>query len=325
MRDMPGRSAISYAVTVFNKAVFLPYVLASIAAERARTGGEILLLDDGSTDTSGALLAAFAGREADVTLIAQTNAGVAAATNRVLAACRHDMVRLVDGDDLLLPGSTEALHAALEATGADAAYGGFAHWSPDEPLPIMAPPQGPAERLPDPLRAALTSQLFIPSALLARRQALLAALPLPENFRTSQDFALSLRLARRGSIARLAGPVCLLARDAPGRLSASQARMYADSARIVAVEWAGWPERYRRYALRRAAHRAYLYALRHLRIGAPGLARLQLWRLRSFLPIPIPDRALDGVARIYDQAQPSAAMGDATPGHQDHGASRLGR
>jgi len=44
--------SVSYLVTVYQKAKFLPTVLAAIAEERAGTGGEIIVIDDGSTDGS---------------------------------------------------------------------------------------------------------------------------------------------------------------------------------------------------------------------------------------------------------------------------------
>ena len=51
---------VSYLVSSYNKRPWLPAVLASVARERGKTGGEIVLIDDGSADGSADLCAAFA-------------------------------------------------------------------------------------------------------------------------------------------------------------------------------------------------------------------------------------------------------------------------
>ncbi len=47
--------AVSYLVSSYNKQPWLPNVLESVAREREATGGEIALVDDGSTDGSAEL------------------------------------------------------------------------------------------------------------------------------------------------------------------------------------------------------------------------------------------------------------------------------
>jgi glycosyltransferase involved in cell wall biosynthesis len=304
---------ISHAVTVFNKGRFLARVLESVGAEAAATGGEIVILDDGSTDDSLAIAREFAATaKVPVRVIAQRNAGVMAATNRVLAACACPFVRLVDGDDLLVPGSGEALRAALVALRADVAFGRAGTWTPGVPIAMariaaapatsVAPAPLPATRLADPLREAIRSQLFVPSAVMVRASALRAALPLDETFRSGQDFLLSLRLARHSSVAASAQVVCLMGQGDDGRISGSKARMYADCTRILVREWAGWPAAYRRYAVRRSAMRAYLYASRHLDVGLPRLAALRALALGLHAPLQARAGMLAFVGRTYDQA-----------------------
>lgn len=298
---------VSFAVTVFNKAPFLPRVLAALEAEREAVGGggEIVLVDDGSADGGDAILARFAAGRGDVTLHRGANAGVAAATNRAAALCRGEFVRLVDADDLLVRGGTAALLAACGAVpGAVAAFGRAGSWNLGDPEPPPLSADAAWGVLRDPLRAALRSQLFVPSALLVRREALLRCLPLDERFRTSQDFALSLRLAREGAaLARLDAEVCRMAREAPGRLSGSKARMFAESVAILGAEWEAWSPAHRRYALQRAAGRAALYAGRHLPGGASRALALRALAAAARLPGWNPsEAALGRVARAYAPA-----------------------
>src|SRR4051794_34728172 len=50
---------VSYVLTVYNKAAFLPAVLSAVMKERAVSGGEIVIVDDGSIDGSSILLDEF--------------------------------------------------------------------------------------------------------------------------------------------------------------------------------------------------------------------------------------------------------------------------
>lgn len=301
--DQAGGAGVSHAVTVFNKGRFLARVLESVAAEVAATDGEIVILDDGSTDDSLAIARGFAATATvPVRVIAQANAGVMVATNRVLAACTCPLVRLVDGDDLLVPGSGAALRVALADGGADVAFGRAGTWAPGTAVALAAADPGPVTRLADPLRQAIRSQLFVPSAVMVRAAALRPVLPLDESFRSGQDFMLSLRLARHATVVAVAQQVCLMGQGDDGRISGSKARMYADCTRILVSEWAGWPDGYRRYAVRRSAMRAYLYASRHLDVGLARLAALRALALGLRAPLPARAGMMAFVGRSYDQA-----------------------
>jgi len=299
--------SVSYVVTVYNKAPYLPLVLAAIEAEWRATGGEIVVVDDGSADGSVALLRAYANARSHVVLREQTNAGVAAATNIGVHLATQPLLRLVDADDLLIAGSTARLMRALEETGAGFAYGRFGNYLPGTPLPPPPSPAAePTQHVEDGLWRMLTSQPFVPSATLAVRDRVLDAFPLPEGPRTSQDFAMGLRIARLTPFASVADTVCLLPSDAPGRLSGSKARMYSDTALLVALQWeAGdmWPAKHRRYAVQRAAGRARHYARRHLSYPKGRMAWLLAVSLASRLPIlSFGPETLRRIAAVYAEA-----------------------
>jgi hypothetical protein len=299
--------SVSYVVTVYNKAPYLPLVLAAIDAEWRDTGGEIVVVDDGSTDDSVALLRAYANARSHVVLHEQANAGVAAATNTAIGLARQPLLRLVDADDLLIAGSTARLMRALEETGAGFAYGRFGNYLPGTPLPPPPiPSDEPAQLVGDGVWRMLTSQPFVPSATLAVRNRVAAAFPLPEGPRTSQDFAMGLRIGRLTPFAAIADIVCLLPSDAPGRLSGSKARMYSDTALLVAMQWeAGdvWSAKHRRYAVQRAAGRARHYARRHLSYPKGRMAWLLAVSLVSRLPIlSFGPETLRKIAAVYAEA-----------------------
>ena len=72
---------------------------------------EILVIDDGSTDRSVAIIDAFTEKYDKVMLIKQSNIGVGAARNNGLQKAKGDYVWLVDGDDMVY---SEKVAQALE-------------------------------------------------------------------------------------------------------------------------------------------------------------------------------------------------------------------
>ncbi len=313
-RSGGGRQmAVSYVVPVYNKAAFLPQVLQALAAERDETGGEIILVDDGSTDASPRLLSDFAAAGTNARLFTQPNAGVAAATNRGFALAQCEYVRLVDADDTVVAGSTRRLRRAMAEEGVEFAFGHHHQYagSLDAGLAdrLAAELAGArARRLTDPLMRFLVADHFIPSVTLGRRAAMAACFPLPLGYRTSQDFILGIRLAATTSLARLEAACCHFPLAVPGRLSASRAQMFWDAARMIADEWEGpnaalWSPRHRRVAARRIAGRAILYARRHLRVTPGHAAWLRLRKAMTHLPHLTPTATLlRRIAATYDQA-----------------------
>jgi glycosyltransferase involved in cell wall biosynthesis len=90
---------ISVAITNFN---YGPYVAAAIDSVLAQTrpAEQIVLIDDGSTDESRAVLKKYEDR---ILVVLTENRGVVAATNDILARCDGEVVALLDADDLMLP------------------------------------------------------------------------------------------------------------------------------------------------------------------------------------------------------------------------------
>jgi len=68
---------------------------------------ELIVVDDGSTDRTPAILAEFAARDPRVIVLTQENQGQAAALNRGLAEATTDWVAIHDHDDVSLPQRLE--------------------------------------------------------------------------------------------------------------------------------------------------------------------------------------------------------------------------
>lgn len=94
------------AVMIYNIERFLPMCVDSIIAQNG-DDIEILLIDDGSTDSSGKICDDYAKKDSRIRVIHQNNAGVAAARNVAIDEAKGKWLIQVDGDDVLLPNTIE--------------------------------------------------------------------------------------------------------------------------------------------------------------------------------------------------------------------------
>ncbi|MBR4863349.1 MAG: glycosyltransferase [Oscillospiraceae bacterium] len=100
---------VSLIVPVYNIKEYLPACVQSLVAQ-TYTQLQILLVDDGATDGSGALCDRFT--DARIQVIHKENGGLSSARNAGLDAATGDWVMFVDGDDYLAPDAVERLLAA---------------------------------------------------------------------------------------------------------------------------------------------------------------------------------------------------------------------
>ena len=89
---------ISVIVPVYNVEKYLPRCLQAIS-EQSYRDLEILLVDDGSTDSSGKLCDAFAASDSRAKVIHQQNTGLWAARNAGQDAAHGDFLFFPDADD----------------------------------------------------------------------------------------------------------------------------------------------------------------------------------------------------------------------------------
>jgi len=75
---------------------------------------EVVVVDDGSGDATGAIASSF---PQPVRVVRQENAGVAAARNRGVAEAQGELIAFCDADDVLLPQHLEALVAVYDRHG----------------------------------------------------------------------------------------------------------------------------------------------------------------------------------------------------------------
>lgn len=105
---------VSVLMAVYNNAAYLPAAIDAILAQ-SFTDFEFLIVDDGSTDGSGAIIDGYAARDARIRAIHQENRGFIASLNRMLGEARGDLIGRMDGDDRCTPDRIERQIAFLDA------------------------------------------------------------------------------------------------------------------------------------------------------------------------------------------------------------------
>jgi len=279
---MPG-PCVSYVVTVYNKAPYLPFVVAGLEAQAGDFAREFIFVDDGSSDESVALLRELTAAWPERRIIEQANRGPAIALNAGLTAARGDYIKTLDGDDMLTPGATAALLDAVKAGPAGFAFGAGASYLPAEGLEAAQRRaqacrfSGAVELVPDALRATLRRAQTTTSSWLARAE-LVRGVHGCDDGVFVQDYSIELRLSQATPFARVPMVVYLQPSTAPGRQSEQQAQELHDLNLAVArfVERsARLPPSLRRYALRRTAGRAWHYARRQ---AGKSYASREFWR-----------------------------------------------
>ena len=103
---------------IYNVADYLEQCLASIQSQ-SYTNLEIICLNDGSTDTSLALLEAYAAHDGRVVIIDKENEGYGATCNRGIAAAHGMWVGIVEPDDYLEPTMVQELVNLVQKNGGE--------------------------------------------------------------------------------------------------------------------------------------------------------------------------------------------------------------
>lgn len=116
---------VAVIVPVYNVERYLEQCLDSLLAQSVPFS-RIILVDDGSTDGSGALCDSYAAKHEAIGVVHKSNAGLGYARNTGLDTLGDgaDYVMFVDSDDWLEPNALEYLLRALGDTDADCVIGG---------------------------------------------------------------------------------------------------------------------------------------------------------------------------------------------------------
>lgn len=200
---------VSIIIRTRNRADYLGAAVDS-ALTQTFTDRDVIVVDDGSRDSTPDLLAGYGSRLRTVRL--DPARGPAAAFNAGVRAARGGFVAFLDSDDLWLPDKLERQLALLDRSERFGfAYGNVRLWLPDgtKSQPVLAPEQIISGSV---LRAILRDMCVHTSTVVARRVWLDRIGPCPERYSLCEDYAWFLRLARVTDSVCAPEPVALIRR-----------------------------------------------------------------------------------------------------------------
>lgn len=203
---MPAPIA-SVVIDNYNYGRYLPRAIDSALGQGLGPDLGIIVVDDGSTDDSRAVLERYAGR---VETVFQANQGYAAAFNAGIARARGEFVFLLDADDAWLSGKVRRV---LDRFAREKDLVAVEHFQRDanadlKPLLVSWPAWPERYTLDDYLEGRC--EFGATSGLAFRREALLKALPIPVEFRFMYaDDYLLVRSLLQGPVGNIAEPLAL--------------------------------------------------------------------------------------------------------------------
>lgn len=112
---------LSFILPVYNVEAYLPQCLDSIL-QQATEECEAILVDDGATDSSGAICDRYALKYPNVKVIHKPNGGLSSARNAGMEPAVGKYVCFVDSDDYVEDGTVQKLLAWIEGNDADVCF-----------------------------------------------------------------------------------------------------------------------------------------------------------------------------------------------------------
>lgn len=114
----PGTN-LSVVIPTYNRAGLVPGAIESVLSQAG--AAQVIVVDDGSSDDTPAVLAEFGGR---IQVVRKRNGGISAARNTGIRAAARPRIAFLDDDDAWTPIHHQTLGTALdEAPNAMAAFG----------------------------------------------------------------------------------------------------------------------------------------------------------------------------------------------------------
>ena len=119
--DQIENKIVSIIVPVYNVCQFVDHCIQSIV-DQTYSAFELILVDDGSTDSSGEICDTWAQKDGRISVIHQANGGLSAARNAGLDAAKGDYIAFIDSDDFVTENYIESLVDAIFVSDADMAF-----------------------------------------------------------------------------------------------------------------------------------------------------------------------------------------------------------
>jgi glycosyltransferase involved in cell wall biosynthesis len=213
---MTNTPAISVIMSVFNNAPHLDAAIGSII-EQSFADFEFLIVNDGSTDGSGAIVDDWARRDSRIRPLHQDNHGFIYSLNRMIAEARAPWLARMDGDDISYPDRLAAQMAWLSDNPGYAIVG-----TQIDLIDDAGRPAGVANRVPlTPAEFEAVREhgpLMMHNSVLMRRDVIQSIGGYRAAFRHAEDYDLWLRAMEHLPLANMSD-VLVAYRQGPSQVS----------------------------------------------------------------------------------------------------------
>lgn len=108
------KQSISFIIPVYNVESTLERAVQSIISQEVSENYEILLINDGSTDSSGTIADQLSQNNQHIKVFHKENGGLASARNHGLEKAQGELIAFLDSDDYFLPGTFKQVMQAFE-------------------------------------------------------------------------------------------------------------------------------------------------------------------------------------------------------------------
>ncbi|MCA9883093.1 MAG: glycosyltransferase family 2 protein [Anaerolineae bacterium] len=200
---------ISVVMPVYNSEKFLRPAVESILNQTFRDF-EFIIINDGSTDASPAILQEYAERDSRVRVINTEHIGLVGALNLGIAAAHYEWIARMDADDISLPRRFEKQLEAAEKHPEVVVWGSYIHHINANESILSLSKVGPA--CPEEYRRCREThgliQVIHPSALM-RKDVIIKAGGYKAAYESAEDVELFDRMADFGPILALTEPLLL--------------------------------------------------------------------------------------------------------------------
>jgi glycosyltransferase involved in cell wall biosynthesis len=228
---MSAPPGVSVVIPAYNYARFLPRAIES-ALTQSHSPFEIIVVDDGSTDDTQAVVARYTGPR--VRCVHQQNAGLSAARNTGIREARFPYVAFLDADDEWRPDFLAACIAAFQKLGGEfgiVACGAERIDAAGAPLDTKTfSLDGDFEIT---ARDLIVRTRFMPSAVVARRDIFQRCGFFDTTLRSSEDRDMWIRAAARWRI-HFIGKILVRVRKHSANMSRNAGRMKQNIRRVLA-------------------------------------------------------------------------------------------
>jgi len=220
---------VSVIIGVYNRPELIIETLDSVLAQ-THPEIEVIVIDDGSTDATPAVLERFAGR---IAVHREEHRGLPAALNHGLRLATGEFVVFLDSDDLWDPPFLARLVARLSSLD-DTTVGAAASWREIDATGGVVTSRRALERSSYGLSELPVRPCFPPSGVLVRRRAVSDVGGFDEHFdRCAQDRELWVRLAAQGRVFASVDEVLWSYRVHAGGLSRDPDNLRIDGLRLI--------------------------------------------------------------------------------------------